>query len=64
MTFGDVSEAQLMVIEKVGAAFEAYSIPANGGDASKVTHPTTETLAAVSVAGIAFTNEPSPSVIN
>ena len=36
MVMGDVSENQLMVSEKVGAALEACSILAGGGDASKV----------------------------
>ena len=33
---GDVSETQLMFTEKVGAAFDACSIVAGGGDGSKV----------------------------
>ena len=36
MAFGDVSETQLMFTEKVCAAFDACSILAGGGDASKV----------------------------
>ena len=36
MVLGDFSENQLMLTEKVGAAFDAYSIVAAGGDASKV----------------------------
>lgn len=33
---GDISEVQLMVTEKVGAAFDVCAILASGGDASKV----------------------------
>ncbi len=36
MVLGDVSEASLMVTEKIGAAFDACSILAGGGDASDI----------------------------
>ena len=36
MALGDISETQLMFTEKVGAAFDACSILASGGDGSKV----------------------------
>jgi hypothetical protein len=36
MALGDVSESQLMITEKVVAAFDACSILASGGDASNV----------------------------
>ena len=36
IAFGDVSETQLMFTEKIGAAFDACSILAGGGDGSMV----------------------------
>jgi hypothetical protein len=36
MATGDLSETQRMFTEKVGAAFDACSIVAGGGDAAKV----------------------------
>ena len=36
MALGDLSEGQLMVTEKMSAAFQACSILAGGGDATRV----------------------------
>jgi hypothetical protein len=36
MALGDLSEGQLMLTEKMSAAFQACSILAGGGDASNV----------------------------